>query len=763
MIMELPYVELGEIQWLSQRLTDGITLYYVVKGNVTAVGANENFLMAQDDVLLCNGGEAWGLQEDTANVVLTVVFSSLFLARECPELSNMVFYCNSARDSQRDNLSYFELRRSLNRLMAATYKSGGDMEKRSVAFELLNILETSFLLQHELQHEPLAREGREESDSVAGILDYIGHNFRTPISLGDLAQREHLSINYLSRLFKQKVGCGFLAYLDKLRLESAVRELTYTATPILKIAMNNGFSSAAAFNRSFRRTFGQSPAEYRRENADKSTVENQMTAFQPKEGDDSFSLVQYLNNFDLKYSYDGNAGEVCQVDLRAGWEPRPVHADRIVKIGPIIEALNPSVQEQLRDVREQLCIKWVHFRCVFGDGMFGHDSNSLYRSYEYGQVFDFLRENRQTPILSLDISSLLREAQGEPETYGLRRLEAFLALGIQPYLLSSAKVELCCEESDSRWLARLYAPFYDMLTGFTAGLSVGLQLYKQYGDLGGERFLQSCREEGRPPDFLTVYTEDALPGGEKKNFADFKRTNADLMDRMKTFVTSALGTAPPLYLMEWNTLSGASSTLGDSFCRSALIADAMLALDRDASAIAVWISARVMDMMRGSDHANAPSLFAHRLLRHPEYFVYELMSSMRAQQVYCATSFICVTGDGRGTYTVLINNPCYFDPKYASDTEYAEKYKKEIGCTLGPLQGKYTIQRIILDQKGMLYKRWGEMGFPNWSQGHVAAYLEKVLQPDMNLFSEEVNGEYTITQTLTYNGLAVVTITPENA
>lgn len=757
--MDLPYVELGEIKWISQHLMDGITLYYVVKGKITAVGAAESFHLGQEDIHLCNEGEAWGLHGDEANVVLTVFFSSAFLARESPHLSNRVFYGNSTADDHRDERSYFELRRSLNRLMTATYKSGSDMEKRSIAFELLHILETSFLAESEPSH----REGVGDNDSISGIMSYIGRNFRTPISLSDLAEREHLSTNYLSRFFKQKVGCGFLTYVDKLRLESAVRELTYTATPILKIAMNNGFSSAAAFNRSFRKTFGQSPAEYRKGNNGKGAFRQESTAFQPEEGNGGFSLAQYLNNFDLKYSYGGATSEMCRVDLSAGWEPRPARADRIVKIGTIMEALHSTVQEQLREVRERLGMECVHFRCIFGDGMCYHDANSMYRGYEYEQVFEFLRENRQRPILCLDISALLLEAEGDPQAYGLRRLEEFLSLGIQPGLLSDAKVELCCQEKDRRWLARLYGPFYDRLKEYAANFSVGLQIYKEYGEIEGERFLRDCHDEGRQPDFLTVYTGNAIPRAGKKSYTDFRRANADLLDRLKTFAASALGVAPPLYLMEWNTLCGGDSSMGDDFCRVALIADALLVLDRCASAVAVWISTRVLDMMRGSDHANVPSLFAHRQLRRSAYFVFDLLNSLDGQ-VYCATSLIYVTGDGRGTYTVLIYNPCYFDPEYASDTEYTEAYRKKIACTLGPLEGKYTVQRKILDQKGngLLYKRWGEMGFPKFAEGQVASYLEQVLQPDLYLYSEDVTGEYTIAQELTFNGMAVVTLKPEN-
>jgi hypothetical protein len=49
--------------------------------------------------------------------------------------------------------------------------------------------------------------------------------------------------------------------------------LMYTDIPVIKIAMNNGFASVAAFNKVFKETYQETPSAYRKKK--KETVDNQ--------------------------------------------------------------------------------------------------------------------------------------------------------------------------------------------------------------------------------------------------------------------------------------------------------------------------------------------------------------------------------------------------------------------------------------------------------------------------------------------------------
>lgn len=49
--------------------------------------------------------------------------------------------------------------------------------------------------------------------------------------------------------------------------------LMYTDIPVIKIAMNNGFASVAAFNKVFKEAYQETPSAYRKKK--KETVDNQ--------------------------------------------------------------------------------------------------------------------------------------------------------------------------------------------------------------------------------------------------------------------------------------------------------------------------------------------------------------------------------------------------------------------------------------------------------------------------------------------------------
>ena len=55
-----------------------------------------------------------------------------------------------------------------------------------------------------------------------------------------------------------------MAYLADWRLELAAEGLRTASRSVLQIAAAVGYESEAAFNRAFKRRFGQPPAQYRR-------------------------------------------------------------------------------------------------------------------------------------------------------------------------------------------------------------------------------------------------------------------------------------------------------------------------------------------------------------------------------------------------------------------------------------------------------------------------------------------------------------------
>jgi len=79
-----------------------------------------------------------------------------------------------------------------------------------------------------------------------------------------LARRASLSPRQFARAFAAEVGMPPGRYVDRVRLETARRQLEDTADGVEQTARSCGYGTSEAMRRAFIRALGVSPGEYRR-------------------------------------------------------------------------------------------------------------------------------------------------------------------------------------------------------------------------------------------------------------------------------------------------------------------------------------------------------------------------------------------------------------------------------------------------------------------------------------------------------------------
>ncbi len=84
------------------------------------------------------------------------------------------------------------------------------------------------------------------------------------LSLKTIAARLNVSPSYLGAMFRQQTGMYFNDYLAKARIDYAMKLLSTTDLKVKDIVEKCCFASQTYFNRSFKRFYGTSPANYRR-------------------------------------------------------------------------------------------------------------------------------------------------------------------------------------------------------------------------------------------------------------------------------------------------------------------------------------------------------------------------------------------------------------------------------------------------------------------------------------------------------------------
>lgn len=106
--------------------------------------------------------------------------------------------------------------------------------------------------------------GRSYRPVVRNVVAYIEGHFADTFSLKRISGQFHMSVGYLSRIFRADVGMGIKQYLISRRIAEAKRLLAKINPPkIVSIAAQTGFRNQGLFNRHFKLVTGMKPSVYR--------------------------------------------------------------------------------------------------------------------------------------------------------------------------------------------------------------------------------------------------------------------------------------------------------------------------------------------------------------------------------------------------------------------------------------------------------------------------------------------------------------------
>lgn len=110
------------------------------------------------------------------------------------------------------------------------------------------------------------RELTEKNDILMhAITEYIATNYRSKVTLKDMARELSYNYHYLSKCFHQIFNMSFTELLNSYRLDEAAATLVETDMDITQVALNSGFQSIRSFNEVFKSRLRITPSQYRSE------------------------------------------------------------------------------------------------------------------------------------------------------------------------------------------------------------------------------------------------------------------------------------------------------------------------------------------------------------------------------------------------------------------------------------------------------------------------------------------------------------------
>ena len=196
---------------------------FVLRGFVTLKCGSSIYKMQQGDIFVINDSEVHGMYDcSDDNVVLLVQINAEFFTRQFPTLSNNVYRTMGTEKSNEEIivLRNLLLKTALNNI---DRRPGYKTMNASIMADVLNYCHKNFksfyfeekIVMHKKYDYP------EIGERLGRIIDYIYEHHNEKLTLRELAEKEHFSEGYLSRLITAGTGLGFREFLAFARVEES--------------------------------------------------------------------------------------------------------------------------------------------------------------------------------------------------------------------------------------------------------------------------------------------------------------------------------------------------------------------------------------------------------------------------------------------------------------------------------------------------------------------------------------------------------------
>lgn len=243
-----------------------VELIYVLKGEIHLKNMCHDYLLKEGDIFTNSGHEVHGMTAtDKENIVAIIQVSNRFFTQYFPSLHKACFMTYVKDDKY---LMLDTLRKTLLHILL-------DYSRRSFNYKEACIDQMIEVIKYLNQHFNLFafraqtvigfdNDNPVAAERISRIINYVYANHANKITLKELAEREHLSMFYLSHLIRNYMGINFKEFLCFARAEMSEILLLETNRKISTIARDVGFSTTLYYEKFFSKWYGHSPSEHRR-------------------------------------------------------------------------------------------------------------------------------------------------------------------------------------------------------------------------------------------------------------------------------------------------------------------------------------------------------------------------------------------------------------------------------------------------------------------------------------------------------------------
>lgn len=745
-------------------------IIYLLDGELTVSGENISHQLRKDDFLLANSNvrHEW---HGSGKLLIGSIFINYKLLTEMFNGEQVYFLCNSTKEKSEE---YEKMRYYIRQIFNYYQTTEGQavLLRRSISYQMLYLLTSSFIVKKGMSHYESLRGISDER--MNEILNYIMAHYQEQVTLQELADKLYLSNAYLSKYIKRNFGLSFLKLVNNIRMEHAMGELIYSDKSIIKIAMDNGFSNLAGFNRTFKELYNQTPAEYREEMQQK--VERPRQEENPKEIMER--VEQYLTQSRIHAPDEADltvSTIECDVRKEICFER---NCKRMINIGPAEALLQYDIRDQLLSLKKSLGLKYVRFWNLLSDEMmiFLDENKTKYNFSRIDKLFDFLVQNGIRPYIELgfkakevyqNIHKRLIDTDNKYQLKIIEKnkvfLEELILHLVKRYGIEEVKHWVVELEKNSIMRSFVepekyfdsFEIIYGIFKNYVPEMRIGgAGFCLNYPEEDLRTILQKWKKRKIQPDFVSLYSypyimdEKLLEAGRNSYASDRNYLRNQIREAKE--IMDEVGIRAELHVTEWsNTLSN-RNVLNDGCYKGAYVMRNLIQNTGEADLIGYWLGSDIF-----SDYYDAKrilhggcGILTKDAIRKPVYYALKFMASLGGRYLGINENAI-VSYTERKQISICCHNYKHFNFRYYLIEEdeieierqagmYEDNEKLQMTFRFKNLNdGKYQVKICSVNEEfGNIQTEWKKMGYYNELTLEELNYLREVSQPNIYISQE---------------------------
>lgn len=306
-----------EIRHKSFHLSKNLRIIYVLKGELTLKFVAGKTTIKEGSIEIININEPVCFFAGTeGNVVLLFEIDGAFAKKMQPMIDRALYNCNTTLFYPcRTQNKYQEQLKSKLLLVYNLYTYTEDYSFiKKVLQEIEDLIVDKF---HDLKNMLVQTDVSDTNlNRFLRIYDAIYSNSGGKINLKEIAEKEYVSVQYLSKEFNEKLNMNFKATVEYYKVIQAVRYLITTNMPVTLVSENSGFSAPRYFYKQFSYYLDCTPMLFRA----KTRGEDDRVWEVPSDNERIKELVKKVmdSGMDIFSGSDKNIAEVESVRMNIG-------------------------------------------------------------------------------------------------------------------------------------------------------------------------------------------------------------------------------------------------------------------------------------------------------------------------------------------------------------------------------------------------------------------------------------------------------------